>query len=339
MLLSVGEVARRCGITVRTLHHYDAIGLLKPLVRSDAGYRCYDRANLERLHRIQALRRSGMSLADIGNLLSGAEVPLADIIERQIAQIDQEVATATRLRQHLVTLQASLAAGQPPDLATWLDTLELMNMYETYFSHDELKHLPLHENPSANAEWAALVKNMKAVMDRGGASSDPEAQQLGLQWLRLLARDTNGTAEFFARLDQMHLTDPAVRKATGITENMRVFVKEAIAEAKFSLYAKYLEPGELAFMREHYVEQMDAWPPLIAAIQREMTSGTPPEGPSMRGLARQWIDHFHSFAGNDPATHARIRLAHTHEPVLGSESMVSAALMDYIQKALASLKN
>jgi hypothetical protein len=70
-----------------------------------------------------------------------------------------------------------------------------------------------------------------------------------------------------------------------------------------------------------------------------MNSGTLPEAAPMRALARQWLDHFHGFAGNDPATHARIRLAHTHEPVLGSEGMVSAALMDYIQKALASLKN
>jgi len=71
MPLTVGELARRCGLTVRTLHHYDAIGLLKPSLRSDAGYRLYDRDSVERLHRIQAPRQLGLPLADIGTVLSG----------------------------------------------------------------------------------------------------------------------------------------------------------------------------------------------------------------------------------------------------------------------------
>ena len=134
MPLTVGELARRCGLTVRTLHHYDAIGLLKPSLRSDAGYRLYDRANVERLHRIQALRQLGLSLADIGTVLSGPEQPLGELIDRQIAQLDRELDRVARLRNRLVALGRQLAAGQSPDLAEWLDTLELMTMYERYFS-------------------------------------------------------------------------------------------------------------------------------------------------------------------------------------------------------------
>lgn len=57
MLLKIGELATRTGLTVRTLHHYDNVGLLRPLARSDAGYHLYNRTDIERLHRIQALRR------------------------------------------------------------------------------------------------------------------------------------------------------------------------------------------------------------------------------------------------------------------------------------------
>ena len=91
MLLTVGELARRCGMTVRTLHHYDAIGLLQPASRSGAGYRPYARADVERLHRIRALRQLGLSLTDIGIALSGPQQPLADVVDRQIAQIDREL--------------------------------------------------------------------------------------------------------------------------------------------------------------------------------------------------------------------------------------------------------
>ncbi|QJW83354.1 MerR family transcriptional regulator [Ramlibacter terrae] len=56
MHLKVGELARSTGLTVRTLHHYDEIGLLKPSGRSESGYRLYAEADVARLHAIRALR-------------------------------------------------------------------------------------------------------------------------------------------------------------------------------------------------------------------------------------------------------------------------------------------
>jgi MerR family transcriptional regulator, thiopeptide resistance regulator len=67
---SVGEVARLAGVTVRTLHHYDRIGLLRPTVRSAAGYRGYDQADLARLQRILGYRELGFALDDIVSYLA-----------------------------------------------------------------------------------------------------------------------------------------------------------------------------------------------------------------------------------------------------------------------------
>jgi DNA-binding transcriptional MerR regulator len=72
-MLKVGELAALANLTVRTLHHYDSIGLLQPSARSDAGYRLYDRDDVARLHQIQALRAFGMSLSDIGLYLDSPE--------------------------------------------------------------------------------------------------------------------------------------------------------------------------------------------------------------------------------------------------------------------------
>lgn len=65
----VSEVARMARVTVRTLHHYDEIGLLEPSERSDAGYRLYSRPDLERLHQILLYRELGFTLETIGNVL------------------------------------------------------------------------------------------------------------------------------------------------------------------------------------------------------------------------------------------------------------------------------
>lgn len=181
MPLTVGELARRCGLAVRTLHPYDAIGLLRPSLRSDAGYRLYDRANVERLHRIQALRQLGLSLADIGTALSGPEQPLAGAIDRQIAQLDQELGRVTRPRNRRAALGGQLAAGRSPDLADWLDTLELMTMYEKYFSPEELKRLPLHNDPDVLAHWHALIGEVQAAMDGGVTPRSPHAHALALR--------------------------------------------------------------------------------------------------------------------------------------------------------------
>jgi DNA-binding transcriptional MerR regulator len=334
MPLTVGELARRCGLTVRTLHHYDAIGLLTPSLRSDAGYRLYDRANVERLHRIQALRQLGLSLADIGTALSGPEQPLADVIDRQIVQLDRELAQAARLRERLVALRGQLAAGQSPDLADWLDTLELMTMYEKYFSPEELKQLPMHHDRQAQAEWQALVTAVQAAIDRGAAPEDHDAQLLALRWMQTLQRDTGGNPDFLLRLNAMHDSEPGMVALSGITPAVKQFVERAIVEARLAIYARYLQAHELAFMREHYGEQMYAWPPLIAELRKAMAAGVPAVSPTAQDLARRWMVMFRTYAGDDPATHARIREAHAKEPDLMNGTWVDEALLAYLREAM-----
>lgn len=70
--LTVGEAARRLGVTVRTLHHYDALGVVVPSGRSEAGHRLYAPADLDRLGRVLTLRAMGFALADIPSLVDAA---------------------------------------------------------------------------------------------------------------------------------------------------------------------------------------------------------------------------------------------------------------------------
>jgi len=337
MLLSVGELAKRSGLTIRTLHHYDSIGLLVPSSRSDAGYRLYDRTNIERLHRIQALRRLGLSLADIGNTLSGPQVPLTEVIDRQLTHIERELTQALRLKRQLIELRTQLAAGQAPDLAQWLDTLELMNMYENYFSPEELSRFPLLNDADAQAEWSAMVDLVQSMIDRQVPPDAHEAQILGLRWMRTLQRDTGNNADFLSRLDKMHASEPALQVSSRITPEVQKFVRQAVMEGRLAIYARYLEPQELAFMREHYPTHMDDWPLLVAALREQMAMGTPPEEPAVQALAKRWMELFRSYAGDDPQTHLRFRKAHDNEPELMAGSFVDASLLQYLHRAFAKL--
>ena len=76
--MNVGEVAALAGVTVRTLHHYDRIGLLSPSGRTSAGYRQYAPADLDRLHRVLLYRELGFSLEEVATLLDDPSADPAD---------------------------------------------------------------------------------------------------------------------------------------------------------------------------------------------------------------------------------------------------------------------
>ena len=79
----VGEVAALAGVTVRTLHHYDRIGLLSPSGRTSAGYRQYTAADLDRLHQVLLYRELGFSLEEVATLLDDPSADPADHLRRQ----------------------------------------------------------------------------------------------------------------------------------------------------------------------------------------------------------------------------------------------------------------
>lgn len=339
MLLKVGDLARRCGLTVRTLHHYDAIGLLTPSARSEAGYRLYNRDDIARLHQIQALRRFGLSLADIGAVLARPDASLASIVQQQIDMLDKQIEQAMELRDRLSRLQGRLLRGDEPELAEWLTTLERMTMYDKYFSQDELARLPLYRaGKTTETEWRALVDEVRAVMERGLPPQSDEAQGLSKRWIEMIERDTDRDPRLLAKLNAMHLNEPSVQAQTGITPEVLAFVLQANAETKLRIYARYLSPEEFAFMREHYGKHTYEWPELIGALREHLEQGSAPDDPAVRQLALRWLTLFRSYAGDDPETHAKIRLAHEKEPELMAGSLIDAALLGFVKDAVAHLK-
>jgi DNA-binding transcriptional MerR regulator len=164
MLIQVGELAKRAGITVRTLHHYEQTGLLTPSARSAAGYRLYNLAAVQRLHMIKALAQAGLELATIKDYLDRDAFSLSDLLVKQIATLDRQLQTLSTLRQRLALLREELDSGDEPDLESWLQTLELMKMYDRWFSQQELQVLPFAEQDARNQIWLELVGEAQQLM-------------------------------------------------------------------------------------------------------------------------------------------------------------------------------
>lgn len=144
MLFQVVEIAQKIGLTIRTLHHYEEIGLLVPTARTDAGYRLYNVQCLERLTQIQMLRQVGVKLKDIGEILDGQSGDMAQMLQERICSLSEQIKQAEKLRYRLEQLQLQMRTGNVLTQADWFSILEMMSMYDKYFTPKELEQMPLY---------------------------------------------------------------------------------------------------------------------------------------------------------------------------------------------------
>src|SRR5690349_7809741 len=95
--LKVGELARRTGLTVRTLHHYDEIGLLKPSLHTEAGHRLYTAGDIARLQQVMSLRQLGFTLEEIRDCLGRADFSPRKVIGLHLARLREQMALQRQL--------------------------------------------------------------------------------------------------------------------------------------------------------------------------------------------------------------------------------------------------
>ncbi|WP_075180689.1 MerR family transcriptional regulator [Pantoea sp. 1.19] len=335
MLIQVGELAKRAGISVRTLHHYEQTGLLLPSARSAAGYRLYNLADVQRLHMIQALAKAGLPLAEIRGFLEQASLSLSELLDVQITLLDKQLRSIHTLRDRLVALRTGLTDDVTPDLESWLQTLELMNMYDRWFSKEELQQLPFALNKEALADiWSGLVAEANALLEQRIPVTDPRARDLATRWMERLEQDTAGKPEFLTRLNEMHIVEPQMQAQTGITSPVIDYITRAFAESKLMLWEKYLSAEEMAFTRAHYFDRMMEWPPLVAKLHRAQRENREPASEEAQKLAEHWLVLFQSYAGTTPETQQKFHTAMQREPDLMKGTWMTPAVLAWLQQAI-----
>ena len=107
-MMTVAQVSKRTGVSVRTLHHYDQIGLLKPTEVTDAGYRLYDDAALDKLYMILVYRELGLSLSEIGSILDAPDYDRNRVLEHQIKLMQERI---EKLQNRITLAKGMLMLG------------------------------------------------------------------------------------------------------------------------------------------------------------------------------------------------------------------------------------
>jgi MerR family transcriptional regulator, thiopeptide resistance regulator len=188
----VGEFAAMSGISVRTLHHYDQLGLLRPSGRTESGYRLYTEWDMLYLQQILTLRYLGFSLEQVGQLLRRPEFDLVaslraqrEVLRERIAELQEMGSALDRLlAQHegagqwdwALVARASAAASQAlAQKGTRMDNEQMMKRFE------ELgKQLRPGEREEMEQEWTVLMEEVKANLHLDPTS--PKAVELAGRW-------------------------------------------------------------------------------------------------------------------------------------------------------------
>src|SRR3954447_14187004 len=162
----VGGRARRARGPVRTLHHYDAIGLLSPADRSEGGHRVYGDEDVRRLYRIVSLRSLGFPLDAIAGVLDRNGVDGRAAVADHLHRLEDQIARDRALRRTLRSLLGRLETEE------FLTTIEEMTMHQRYYSPDQLEQLEQRRQSlgeeairDVEREWAELFATLRVEME------------------------------------------------------------------------------------------------------------------------------------------------------------------------------
>jgi DNA-binding transcriptional MerR regulator len=245
--LSPSETARRFGVTTKALRLYERHGLIAP-VRSASGWRTYGPAQVTRLVQILALKRLGLPLARIAQLLAGRDdlgAVLAlqeDVLAHDSQRLSRALAVVRNARHRL----ASGAVLSIDDLATlaketvMTTTLNPRDMglllkpfVAQHFSDSEMQSIraKVSDRDQMLADINAMIAEASALMDGGADPAAPPVQDLARRWMVMSRQITGGDADIRARAraswnDAME--DPAVAARMARNRAVFRFVQQAI---------------------------------------------------------------------------------------------------------------
>jgi MerR family transcriptional regulator, thiopeptide resistance regulator len=212
--LKVGELARRTGLTVRTLHHYDEIGLLKASLHTDAGYRLYTAADVARLQQVLSLRQLGFSLEEVRACLDRPDFSPLEVIRLHVARLREQIELQRKLCERLEALAEHFRTAGEVSADEFLYTIEVMTMIEKYYTPEQLKYLEERRKAGgpemqeltekAPQMWADLFADVTAAMDAGVPPENPKAQELAKRWLALVTAFTGGDPGIYNSLRAMY---------------------------------------------------------------------------------------------------------------------------------------
>ena len=340
MPFTVGQLAKRTGLTVRALHHYHAIGLLVPSHRSESGYRLYTRADVARLFQIQALQRLGLSLTEIDAVLENGGAALPDMIAQQIEELSERIDHATTLRSRLVQLRSMLAQGEQPVANDWLAVVELITAYDGYCSPEELTRLLAHARAQPPADdLPALIAEIRDAMARHVAPESDEAQTLSVRWKQIVMSRIGGDITLGIKMKLAYFENPDLKARfetrTGYDASVQEYMTRIWRHAHVAAWTRHLGADD-AQRLDISDERMRDWLFVVADMRSAVGDGVAADSEPVQRVLERWDVLLDRITVDDRELKKRVLQALATDAELQSSWALDAAVMDFVNRARGS---
>jgi MerR family transcriptional regulator, thiopeptide resistance regulator len=239
--LKIGEIAGRAGVSVRTLRYYEEIGLLAPSERTASGHRLYGPMDVQRLQQIRSLQQLGLNLSEVDALLRGKAISPQRIVADHLAQVQAQREALTQLEnqlQHLAHLLDQPPRDDAQAVEVFLSTIEAIRMYEKYLDPDQLRDVnKRHEDAStsAQAEWNAVLSELRTEMNAGTSPVDPKVIALVERWHKagavFMPPDDAGV---HAGVTKLFHENPEALEDHGLDAELFAYIGRSVAPAEHS---------------------------------------------------------------------------------------------------------
>jgi DNA-binding transcriptional MerR regulator len=239
-LLDIRDVVRRTGLTSRALRFYEARGLVAPL-RTNSGRRLYGAAALERINQIVALKRAGLTLAQIQRLTARRPLDLAGLVDAQLEALAAREAELAEAKALLLSVKSRIDRGEPVDAATFCSLIRNGDL------------------TMENETWRALAEReaTEAELADWRATPPPEGfdqEAYGRQW-----------QELGARIEAALPLDPASPQALAFHDEWQALLKPFLDVATPAMHA-----GARRFWENRDRWEGEVQAPFSAAVFRFM---------------------------------------------------------------------
>lgn len=213
-LYRASEFARAAGVTVRTLHHYDRLGLLKPQGRTASGYRLYGERDFARLQQIVTLKFIGLPLKQIKSLLDRNALDIETTLRLQREILVEKRRQIESAIEAIERAEGVIRSGRAPvgeALRKIIEVIEMQNNWDwvkKYYTEEQLAELAARGTPEVlergQREWAALIKEVEQAVAEGVDPTSARGQELAARWNGLIEEFTGGNPEILANLKRLY---------------------------------------------------------------------------------------------------------------------------------------
>lgn len=174
----VGELAKQTGLTVRTLHHYDKIGLLTPSKYTDGGHRLYAEVDIARLQQIISLKHLGFAMEEIKKIIESPTFDPAEVIKTQMESVKEHIRLQKRLCHRLEKIYALVQARQPINTEQLINLIEETNMsLDKYFTKEQMEKIKEYiGEPETRKEYfnefSEIIAKVRLEMEKNTPPND-----------------------------------------------------------------------------------------------------------------------------------------------------------------------